>query len=123
TRRREMPSKFFSISVRDRLRRWTPCLLVSLSPCLLVSVSPCLLVLALAGCNSGTAPANGAKAPPPEVTVSAAITKTVTDYEDFPARMEGVNSVEIKARVTGYLEKINFKEGTDVEQGAVLFEI
>ncbi len=111
-----MTSKSFSISVRDRLRRAAP-------HRLLVAASPCLLVLALAGCNSAAAPANGAKAPPPEVTVSAAIAKTVTDYEDFPARVEGVNSVEIKARVTGYLENINFKEGTDVKQGEVLFEI
>jgi membrane fusion protein, multidrug efflux system len=96
---------------------------VSLSPCLPLSLSPCLLVLLLAGCGSPSAATNGAKPPPPEVTVSAAVTKEVTDYEDFPARVESVNSVDIKARVTGYLDKVNFTDGTDVKQGDVLFEV
>jgi RND family efflux transporter MFP subunit len=96
---------------------------VSLSPCLPLSSSRCLLVLLLAGCGAPSAATNGAKPPPPEVTVSAAVTKEVTDYEDFPARVESVNSVDIKARVTGYLDKVNFTDGTDVKQGDVLFEV
>jgi RND family efflux transporter MFP subunit len=60
---------------------------------------------------------------PAEVMVSAPVTGMVTDYVDFPGRIEAVNSVEIRARVTGYLEKVYFKEGADVEQGDLLFEI
>jgi len=95
---------------------------VSVSPCLPLSLSFWLLVFS-AGCGAPLPATNGAKPPPPEVTVSAAVKKEVTDYEDFPARVESVNAVEIKARVTGYLDKVNFTDGTDVKQGEVLFEI
>jgi RND family efflux transporter MFP subunit len=60
---------------------------------------------------------------PPDVKVSHPVTATVTDYEDFPGRIVAVNSVEIRARVTGYLDKVNFQEGADVHEGDVLFEI
>jgi RND family efflux transporter MFP subunit len=61
--------------------------------------------------------------PPPEVHVSLPVIRQVTDYEDFPGRMVAVNDVTVRARVTGPLEKANFKEGADVKQGEVLFEI
>lgn len=111
-----------SITFESHWRRFGHGIRVLLSPHLRVSLSPCLLVL-IAGCGAPSAATNGAKPPPPEVTVSAAVKKEVTDYEDFPARVESVNSVDIKARVTGYLDKVNFTDGTDVKQGEVLFEI
>jgi RND family efflux transporter MFP subunit len=61
--------------------------------------------------------------PPPDVKVSRPVTGVVTDYVDFPGRIEAVNSVEIRARVTGYLEKACFQEGAEVQQGDLLFEI
>jgi len=61
--------------------------------------------------------------PPPEVKVSLPVIGDVTDYVDFPGRIEAVNSVEVRARVTGYLDKVNFREGSDVKQGDLLFEI
>ncbi len=63
-------------------------------------------------------------APPvPEVMVSLPIAREVSDYEDFPGRTEAVNSIEIRARVSGYLDKVHFKEGADVKKGDLLFEI
>jgi RND family efflux transporter MFP subunit len=47
----------------------------------------------------------------------------VTDYVDFTARTAAVDSVEVRAHVWGYLQKVNFKEGDMVKEGAVLFEI
>jgi RND family efflux transporter MFP subunit len=47
----------------------------------------------------------------------------VTDYADFTGRVAAVDSVEVRARVWGYLDKVNFKEGALVKQGDVLFEI
>jgi RND family efflux transporter MFP subunit len=47
----------------------------------------------------------------------------VTDYADYTARTAAVDSVELRARVSGYLDKVNFKEGALVKKGAVLFEI
>jgi RND family efflux transporter MFP subunit len=64
-------------------------------------------------------PAPGA----PVVKVSKPVMKEVTDYEDFPGRMEAVNSVSVRARVTGYLDKFNFKEGATVNKDDILFEI
>lgn len=62
--------------------------------------------------------------PPPEVDVALPVTRDdIVDYEDFPGRVEAVNSIDIKARVTGYLDKVHFKEGADVRQGDLLFEI
>jgi RND family efflux transporter MFP subunit len=76
----------------------------------------------LAGC--GPAPAQSSSPPPaPEVLVSLPVSREVTDYVDFPGRIEAVNSIEVRARVTGYLAKVNFQEGADVKEGDVLFEI
>jgi RND family efflux transporter MFP subunit len=74
-----------------------------------------------AGCaeSGGPPPA----LPDPEVKVAKPVTRVVTDYEDFPGRLEAVNSIDLRARVSGYLEKVNFKEGADIKKDDVLFEI
>ncbi len=79
------------------------------------------LGLGLTGC--GRAPAELPQAPPPPVAVSYPVEREVTDYADFTARTAAVDSVELRARVSGYLDKVNFKEGAVVKKGAVLFEI
>jgi RND family efflux transporter MFP subunit len=61
--------------------------------------------------------------PPSEVLVSLPVRQEVRDYEDFPGRTEAVNSIEVRARVTGYLDKVHFREGADVKKGDVLLEI
>jgi RND family efflux transporter MFP subunit len=61
--------------------------------------------------------------PPPVVMVATPIERSITDYQIFTVRTEAVESVDIKARVTGYLKEINFKDGSDVKQGDVLFKI
>src|SRR5262249_35987865 len=55
--------------------------------------------------------------------VSYPVERDVTDYADFTARTAAVDSVEVRARVWGYLDKVNFKEGALVKKGDVLFEI
>jgi RND family efflux transporter MFP subunit len=79
------------------------------------------LCLALAGCTR--APSEAPAAAPPPVTVSYPVEREVTDYADFTARTAAVDSVELRARVSGYLDKVNFKEGALVKKGDVLFEI
>jgi RND family efflux transporter MFP subunit len=81
-----------------------------------------LFSAAIAGCEHSQAQPAPAP-PPPEVLVSEPIQREVVDYEDFPGRTEAVNSIEVRARVTGYLEKVHFQEGTDVKKGDLLFEI
>lgn len=55
--------------------------------------------------------------------VATPIARKVTNYQIFTVRTEAVESVDIKARVTGYLEAIKFTDGDDVKKGEVLFEI
>jgi len=80
-----------------------------------------VLSSAIAGCSSGTV--KPLATPPPIVTVSRATTKTVADFEEFTGTTAAVYSVEVRARVTGYLEKIYFKDGIEVKEGDKLFQI
>jgi RND family efflux transporter MFP subunit len=77
---------------------------------------------AVSGCGTPTAPV-AAPPKPPEVVVTLPVVRQVTDYEDFTGRTEAKAAVEVRARVTGYLERVLFKEGTEVKQGDPLFEI
>ena len=61
--------------------------------------------------------------PPPVVMVSNPVERTVTDYQVFTARTEAVESVDIKARVSGYLTEFLFKDGDLVKEGELLFKI
>src|SRR5271166_5271591 len=79
------------------------------------------LCLALAGC--ARAPSEAPAAAPPPVTVSYPVEREVTDYADFTARTAAADSVELRARVSGYLDKVNFKEGALVKKWDVLFQI
>lgn len=77
--------------------------------------------LALLGCGDSQPKAVVAKLA--EVQVSRPITREITNYDLFTGRTEAVEAVDVRARVTGYLQKTNFKEGMEVQQGDVLFEI
>jgi RND family efflux transporter MFP subunit len=84
----------------------------------------CLIVMlasALAGCGEG-APKQAAP-PPPAVTVAKPTKQTVTDYDEYVGRFVSVDMVEMRARVSGYLEKIGFQDGQLVKQGDLLFTI
>lgn len=64
-----------------------------------------------------------AAAEAPEVPVSRPAPREVTDYEVFPGRAAASRTVEVRARVSGYLTKVTFKDGSEVKQGDLLFEI
>ncbi len=78
------------------------------------------LIIAIAGCTR-TPPMP--TLPPAKVSLSYPVIKRVTDYSDFTGRTKAVQSVQVRARVWGYLNKVNFTEGAMVEEGQVLFEI
>ncbi|MBO5849831.1 MAG: biotin/lipoyl-binding protein, partial [Paludibacteraceae bacterium] len=59
----------------------------------------------------------------PEVTVALPEKRAVEIWDSFTARLEGNKEVEIRARVSGYLSKICFKDGEFVKEGQLLFEI
>ena len=61
--------------------------------------------------------------PPPAVTVAKPAKQTVTDYDEYVGRFIAVDMVEVRARVSGYLEKVHFTDGQIVKQGDPLFTI
>jgi RND family efflux transporter MFP subunit len=80
-----------------------------------------LFLAGLVGCGNG--PPKGGEAALPRVEVARVITRSVRAYENFTGRTEAKRSIDIRARVTGYLDKVMFKEGDDVKEGTPLFEI
>ena len=60
---------------------------------------------------------------PPEVLFTYPTSDEITDYEEFIGHTDAVNTVEVRARVTGYLDKVNFNDGDEVEKGTLLFQI
>lgn len=80
-----------------------------------------LLALLLFGCGQGQE--NFVQPPPPEVTIGQPESKEVTDYIEFIGNTKAVETVEIRARVQGFLERINFEPGQRVKAGDVLFVI
>lgn len=63
------------------------------------------------------------KAEPPNVTVAPAIKRQVVDFSEYTGHIEAVASVDVYAKVSGYLEKVAFEDGALVKKGDLLFEI
>jgi RND family efflux transporter MFP subunit len=78
--------------------------------------------LSLAGCEQGP-PQQQAAPPPPAVTVANPVRKSVVDHDEYVGRFVAVDSVEIRARVSGYLSQVHFKDGQIVNRGDLLFTI
>ena len=82
------------------------------------------LALSAGGCNENASKPNQAAAPPPPaVTVSRPVTKVVADFDEYVGRFTAVDYVEVRARVSGYLEKIHFTDGQVVKANDTLFTI
>jgi RND family efflux transporter MFP subunit len=77
--------------------------------------------LLLAGCGQEQKPQ--AAPPPPKVTVATPIKRTIVDQDEYVGRFVAVATVEVRARVSGYLDKVHFKDGQIVKQGDLLFTI
>src|SRR5262252_4117690 len=85
-----------------------------------------LLLLAATGCERGKkedAKAATPPPPPPGVVVAEVQQRPVEIKRDFVARTQGIPTVDVRARVAGVLENVFYKEGTEVKQGQVLFEL
>lgn len=80
------------------------------------------LALPLAGCGQPSAQQQGAP-PPPVVTVANPAQKQVTDTDEYVGRFVAVDEVNVRARVSGYLDKIHFTDGQMVKEGDLLFTI
>jgi len=81
-----------------------------------------LAAAVLAACSGGHAEEAGAP-PPPQVSAAPVLVKPVSQWDDFSGRVEAVQSVELRPRVSGYIDKVNYVEGDEVKKGDVLFTI
>lgn len=81
------------------------------------------LLAALAACNKNAAAPHAGMPPPPEVSVAAVVSKPVRQWDAFTGRVAATDSVEVRARVGGYIQRIAFKEGDEVKQDDLLFVI
>jgi multidrug efflux system membrane fusion protein len=81
------------------------------------------LTLALAACARSQASGPTPAPPAPEVTVATVIAKPLRDFEEFTGRLEAVDSVEIRPRVSGFIDSVQFTEGARVRKGQLLFRI
>ena len=87
----------------------------------LPALAAAVLTLLLQGCRSEAT--TQAAAPLPQVAVASALEREVQEWDEFTGRLEAVESVEIRPRVAGYIESVNFEEGSIVRKGDLLFVI
>src|ERR1700730_17491768 len=78
-----------------------------------------LVFLTAAGCKRNTAPQQG----PLPVNVVTVVEKEVNEWDEFTGRLEAVESVEIRPRVSGYITEIHFEAGAIIKKGDLLYVI
>ncbi len=84
----------------------------------------CLLLLALLMfCQTDEASAEKAKMPPVQVKAAQPLSQDVSEWDTFTGRITAINAVDVRAKVSGYLEQINFTAGQRVNKGDLLFVI
>jgi RND family efflux transporter MFP subunit len=82
-----------------------------------------MIALALAACGQSQSKTPSAAPPAPQVTVAKPVTRQVAEQDEYVGRFVAVDSVEVRARVSGYLEAIHFQDGQIVHKGDLLFTI
>ena len=79
-------------------------------------------LVGIGGCNLQAAP-EAQMPPPPAVSVAEVLAREVRQWDEFTGHIEAVESVELRPRVSGYIERVNYREGAEVKKGEVLFVI
>jgi RND family efflux transporter MFP subunit len=87
-----------------------------------VSLAAVLVATLLAGCERAQPQAKEAAAPPP-VSVAMPLQREIVEWDEYTGRFDATETVEVRARVSGYLNEVRFKDGQQVKQGDVLFAI
>jgi RND family efflux transporter MFP subunit len=86
-------------------------------------LSVLLLVAVVASLQACGSPPPSTEMPPAKVSVALPVTGPVQDRDEYPGHVEAVNTVEVRARVSGYLDSFQFTEGAEVKTGDLLFVI
>ena len=81
------------------------------------------ITMTIAGCGESDAPQGGGGAPPAAVSVAQVVSRPIVDWDEFTGRIEAVDRIEIRPRVSGYLDGVHFEEGATVTKGDLLFTI
>lgn len=81
-----------------------------------------ILLAVLAGCNSMAAPSKDAPAPP-EVSVAEVLSRPVQQWDEFTGHTSAVETVELRPRISGYVDRVAYHEGDRVTKGQLLFAI
>jgi RND family efflux transporter MFP subunit len=92
-------------------------------PCAERSVLAFVLALSLWACSPGGAQGPGGPGGPPPVSVAPVTQRTVQEFDEFSARLEATETVDVRSRVAGTLERMHFREGQKVARGALLFTV
>ncbi|WP_447743606.1 efflux RND transporter periplasmic adaptor subunit [Enterobacter asburiae] len=75
----------------------------------------------LVGCDNSVA--QNAAPPAPAVSAADVVVKSISQWDSFNGRIEAVESVQLRPRVSGYIDKVNYTDGQEVKKGEVLFTI
>jgi multidrug efflux system membrane fusion protein len=81
-----------------------------------------LAAIILTACSDDTAQ-TAAAAPPVDVNAAPVLVKSIRQWDEFSGRIASTDAVEVRTRVSGYIERIAFKDGDEVKQGDLLFVI
>ena len=90
----------------------------------LSAVAMVAIATVVTACSNSQAEApSPSPSPPPEVDAAQVVTKSVRPWDEFTGRIAAIGAVDIRPRVSGYIERIAFKEGDMVKAGDLLFVI
>src|SRR3546814_17937799 len=80
-----------------------------------------MIAIAVSACGSSEAAPGAGMPPPPEVSVATVLSKPVHPWDTFNGRVTAVESVQLRPRVSGYVQRVAFDEGQEVEKGDLRF--
>ena len=90
---------------------------------ILIGVAAITGVLLFSGLGHSRAKPAAASAPPPQVTVAEVIHRPLREWQELSGRLQAVNTVEVRPRVAGYIDRVAFADGARVKKGQLLFQI
>ncbi len=103
-----------TFALQPTVRRYTAHVIVPFS-------GIALMVALLSGCDKSVA--QNAAPPAPAVSAASVLIKPIRQWDEFTGRIEAVQIVQLRPRVSGYIDKVNYQEGDEVKKGQVLFTI